>query len=283
MKRNKSNWIYYILMGVLLLSLSASAGAPAGALSQSGNAAEETTVLDPSSSDMNRNSNTGMGAIQAIEYGNCTHLYAVQPGDTLAEIASISATTVGFVTTQNGLDDNDDIYPGLVLCLETGDNGLIIPPTGRERSGVEVSNVSANRTVTVRGVNFPAGERMNVYIFQLGVGNPTVIQLDPFTIPSSGTFERSFRIPPALRSFRNLIVRFRNPDENVSASAAFINANVDRITPEECAAYYTVRSGDVLGLIAQDVGVSVERLMEINNLLNANIVFPGQMLCVEVK
>jgi LysM repeat protein len=72
-------------------------------------------------------------------------------------------------------------------------------------------------------------------------------------------------------------------DETISATATFINANVDRVTPDECSEYYTVRSGDSLGLIAQEVNVSVERLIELNNLVNSNVVFPGQMLCLGLE
>jgi hypothetical protein len=145
-----------------------------------------------------------------------------------------------------------------------------------------VADVSADQAVTVRGMNFPAGERLNVFLFQRGAGNPKIVQLRSIITPAGGEFERSFQIPADLRSFRNLIIRFRNPDENISASATFINADVERITPEECIEHYTVRSGDILSLIAQDVDVPVERLVEINNLIDANLVLPGQMLCIEV-
>ena len=86
-----------------------------------------------------------------------------------------------------------------------------------------------------------------------------------------------------MKQFRNLIIRFRNPDENISATATFINADVDRVTPAECAEYYIVRSGDVLSLIAQEVNVTVERLVSLNNLINASVVFPGQLLCIDLK
>lgn len=238
------------------------------------------SVLGLGVQSANANANS---RVKAIQYGNCSHLYAVQPGDTLSEIAQVSATTEDFVLSRNELESEDDIYPGLVLCLETADsgNGGIIPPTGETRSGIEVTRVTNSRSVTVRGMNFPAGESMNVYMFRFGVGNPNVVQLGDLTIPSNGSFERSFQIPAGLQFYRHLIIRFRNPDENVSASATFINADVDRVTPDECAQYYTVRSGDILGVIAQEQNVSVDRLVEINNLIDPSVVFPGQMLCVE--
>lgn len=218
--------------------------------------------------------------LQQIDYRNCTLLYAVQPGDSLEEIAAFSSTTEEVLLSQNNLESADDIYPGMVLCLETNGNSYL--PTG-ERSGVEVTDVSPDQAVTVRGVNFPAGENLNVYLFQRGVGNPNIVQMKSIIIPASGEFERSYPIPADLRSFRNLIIRFRNPDENLSASATFVNADVERITPEECAEYYTVRSGDFLSVIAQDFNVRVERLVEINNLIDANLVLPGQMLCIELE
>ena len=42
-------------------------------------------------------------------------------------------------------------------------------------------------------------------------------------------------------------------------------------------------SGDFLSTNAQDYDVSVERLVEVNNLIDANLVLPGQMLCLEVE
>ena len=218
----------------------------------------------------------------AINYGNCSLLYAVQPGDTLNKIAQAGNTTTALVLSRNNLSNADDLFPGLILCLETAGNGGTVPP-GRERSGVEVTNVSTDETVTVAGRNFTPGADVNVYMFQFGVSNPNVARLGTITIPAQGTFNRSFQIPAALRSFRNLIIRFRNPDENISATTTFMNANVSRVSPNDCAEYYTVRSGDVLGVIAQEQNVTVERLVAINNLLNANVVFPGQLLCVSLK
>lgn len=219
----------------------------------------------------------------AINYNNCAQLYAVQPGDTLQDVARRSATTEDFVLSRNDLESGDDLYPGLVLCLEDGTGNGGIPVTGGERSGVEVTAVSTDETVTVRGINFPAGESVNVYIFQQGAGDPSIAYLGAMTIPSGGTFEREFEIPDELRSFRDLIIRFRNPNENISASATFINADVDRVTPDECAEYYTVRSGDILSSIAQEVNVSVGRLVSLNNLISTNVVFPGQMLCIDLN
>lgn len=277
----------YMFIGILIISLAACAPVINNETGGLNNSLRSRTAImpdaepQPAEGDMLETLDFQYN-VQAIEYGNCTFLYGVQPGDSLEEIAQITDTTVNFVLTQNDLDNEDDLFPGLVLCLETGENGFIIPPTG-VRSGVEVTEVSSNQSVTVRGMNFPEGESVNVFMFQRGVSNPNIVRIGSITIPTDGTFERTFQIPAVLQTYRNLIIRFRNPDENVSASTTFFNANVDRVTPQECAEYYTVRSGDVLGVIALDVNVSVERLVEINNLVDANLVLPGQMLCIALQ
>jgi LysM repeat protein len=223
---------------------------------------------------------------EQVDYSDCSVLYAVQPGDTLDEIAEISATTEDNVLSMNFIDSASDIFPGLVLCLESANGGNgggeIVPPSD-SLSGVEVTDVTIDQMVTIRGMEFPESEEMNIYILPFEVDDGQVVNIGSIRIPADGTFERSFRIPEDLRNYRNLIIRFRNADEDVSASTTFINANVDRITPQECAEYYTVQSGDILSGIAQDENVSVTQLVEINNLIDSSTVFPGQMLCTELN
>ncbi len=43
---------------------------------------------------------------------------------------------------------------------------------------------------------------------------------------------------------------------------------------------YTVEKGDTLGRIARDLGVSLSELVEANNISNANLIHPGQVLVI---
>lgn len=45
--------------------------------------------------------------------------------------------------------------------------------------------------------------------------------------------------------------------------------------------YYTVKSGDTLSEIAEKYNTSVRRLVELNNIKNANLIYPGQKLRVK--
>jgi LysM repeat protein len=49
-------------------------------------------------------------------------------------------------------------------------------------------------------------------------------------------------------------------------------------TPRRTPASYTVKTGDTLGAIAEQTGVSVERLQELNPLLDPQALVSGQMI-----
>lgn len=56
-------------------------------------------------------------------------------------------------------------------------------------------------------------------------------------------------------------------------------------SPEEIqnVIYYTVRSGDTLSRIAKEYGVSVEQIVESNNIQNPNLIYTGQLLKIETQ
>lgn len=57
------------------------------------------------------------------------------------------------------------------------------------------------------------------------------------------------------------------------------NSNVNgRETNSAGKTYYTIRRGDTLSLIARRYGISVQNLVEWNNIQNPNLIFPGQTL-----
>ena len=46
---------------------------------------------------------------------------------------------------------------------------------------------------------------------------------------------------------------------------------------------YTVERGDTLGRIAKEQGVSLSDLIDANEIANANLIFPGQILVIPGK
>ena len=50
-----------------------------------------------------------------------------------------------------------------------------------------------------------------------------------------------------------------------------------------CSQYYTIVRGDTLSSIARRFGVTVERLREVNNISNPNLIHPNTKLCIPIK
>ncbi|MHB8158524.1 MAG: LysM peptidoglycan-binding domain-containing protein, partial [Desulfocucumaceae bacterium] len=46
---------------------------------------------------------------------------------------------------------------------------------------------------------------------------------------------------------------------------------------------YTVRPGDTLTSIARETGTTVQSLMELNQIADPNMIFPGQTLLISVE
>lgn len=56
---------------------------------------------------------------------------------------------------------------------------------------------------------------------------------------------------------------------------------VNKQLSNNTAQYYTVKSGDTLSGIAEKYNTTVRRLVELNNIQNANLIYPGQKLRVK--
>lgn len=67
---------------------------------------------------------------------------------------------------------------------------------------------------------------------------------------------------------------------NYDAIQALVNKAVGS-KPKATAQYYTVKSGDTLSGIAQKYNTTVRRLVELNNIKNANLIYAGQRLRVK--
>ena len=67
---------------------------------------------------------------------------------------------------------------------------------------------------------------------------------------------------------------------SVAAAPASAQSTSAKLT---CTEYHTVQRGEYLTKIARMFGVSWRWLADINDLENPSIIYPGQVLCVELK
>jgi len=63
---------------------------------------------------------------------------------------------------------------------------------------------------------------------------------------------------------------------NVALDINPVNVKITPVTKQE----YTVKSGDVLWKIAKRFNTTVEKLVELNKIKNANIIIEGQKLLI---
>ena len=61
-------------------------------------------------------------------------------------------------------------------------------------------------------------------------------------------------------------------------AAATVTATAPNVPPAGGTRFYTVRSGDMLGLIAMAHGTTIQELAALNNLADPNRIYPGQVL-----
>ncbi len=228
-----------------------------------------------------------LNRLQGIQnpYDNCGLLYAIQSQDTLDSIATVFGTTTAQLTNLNTFLDQNQLVPGMVICIAPVPN-IVIPPTGQVgQPGINVVSVNPGQTVTFHGVNFPAGDLVNVQMLDYSALNPSVYVAGTFVVPQSDNFQVQFNIPSQLANTQLIRTRFLVQATGETASTVFRNISPagGGIPSNLCTQFYTVQSGDRLVNIANQFNTTVTYLSEINNIANPNLIYPGERLCVDTN
>lgn len=215
---------------------------------------------------------------------NCTLLYAVQPGETLRAIAQRFGVTLNDIYLMNPvLRSSERIIPGLVLCLSEDSDAVLPEEIGSQppaQPGISVIRVDSGRAVTIQGINFPGNTRFTARMSPYGLANAPSYNVAEFTTPSDGSFVQQFAIPAQIKAATRILIRIENTTLRLAAASVFRNIATSGIPAENCEEFYTVRGGDTLTKIAQRFGIPVQRLIELNDLLDINVIYPGQRLCI---
>lgn len=169
--------------------------------------------------------------------------YIVQPGDTALSIADRFGVAAADLMFHNGLRDPNALAVGQTL---------IVPAAHAEGSGP---------TAGVTPTALP------------GVGNVKTIQHR--VMPG----ETLYRIALLYNSTVEEILAW-NP--NVSSPERLVSGSylVVPVGSAGRARAHTVRPGETLAAIAAQYGVTVNALLKVNNLSNANLIYAGQLLII---
>jgi len=207
--------------------------------------------------------------------GNTT-TYTVQRGDNLTRIAGRFNTTVAVLIQLNGLTNPNLLYVGQVLIVPAPDGqpaptatptqGQPSQPTATQAAPTatpapeQVTHV-VQRGETLSGIAVRYGTTVQQLVLHNKRSNPSLIYPGQVLIIRRGPAPPATPAPPTATSAPG------------TATSAPPTAVPGRVT-------HTVQRGETLSGIAVRYGVTVQRLVLLNNLSNPNLIYPGQVLII---
>lgn len=174
-------------------------------------------------------------------FSSSTIEYTVQRGNTLSQIASIYGTTIQEIASINGITNVNLIFPGQILKIPTNStvNGNETRATGKIIYTVQRGN-------TLSQIAQRYGVTVNQIVTLNNISNPNLI--------------------------------FPGEKLRITAISSPTSSQSQTVTAPSTQRTYIVQRGDTLSGIALRFGTTVENLVRLNNIQNANLIFVGQTL-----
>lgn len=168
--------------------------------------------------------------------------YTVQSGDTLSSIATRYGVTVENLASINGLSNPNLIYPGEVLKIYPENNRNMVNRDKMEFSSTYIVRLGDTLSFIARRFDTTVNDLVELN----DIANPNLIYPgEILKIPTVG-----------------------NEDSKSSSARQYTKT-------------YIVQRGDTLTSISRKFDISVDRLAEINNIQDINLIYPGQVLKIE--
>jgi LysM repeat protein len=192
--------------------------------------------------------------------------YTVAPGDSLSQVAKDFGVTLDALMAANQIRNVDRVIVGQVLTVPV-DAAAASGPTVASSSSEDVA-----ATTTAEATPSPSGAEQ-----------PTIASLNPrYRVQTGDTLNGvalRFGVDArALRAINNL-VDTANADL-VAGQELILPATGEELSVIQPAQRYTVASGDSLGFIAKEQGVTLLELMNANGIRNPDLLEVGQELII---
>jgi LysM repeat protein len=188
-----------------------------------------------------------LSTVAAVSAQNRTHV--VRPGETLFTIARQYGLTVQQIAAANGITNPDRIYAGQVLVIPGGE--------GSEGTSGGTTSYTVVPGDTLSGIARRFGTTVATLAQLNGLTNVDVLYIGQvLVIPSQG-------------------------GQPVPTSVVAPTTAPQPTTPPVQNVTYTVQRGDTLSQIALRFGTTYQAIMQLNNLANPNLIFPGQVLIIK--
>ena len=208
--------------------------------------------------------------------------YTVQSGDTLSQIAARYGTMVNELISLNGISNPNLIYPGEVLRIpgrvsESSSSSLTIY---KVQSGDTLSEIAArygttvNELMSLNGISNPnliyPGEVLRIRGNVSGSVATYTVQSGDTLSEIAARYGTTVNRLVSLNGISNLDLIY--PGEVLRIRGRMIGSSSSSLT------IYKVQSGDTLSEIAARYGTTVNELVNLNEISNPNLIYPGEVL-----
>lgn len=195
--------------------------------------------------------------------------YTVQSGDSVWKISNDHGITMAQLIEWNNIKNNF-VYPGQQLIVSNGGSSNTGANTGNT-SGSNSSNSSSSNTASGTKYTVKAGDSVWSVSNKYGITMAQLIQWN--------NIQNNFIYPGQQLTVSNS-GSTNSASSNTDSSANTNNSSSANTGSSSSQGTYTVKAGESVWSVANKNGITMNQLIEWNNIKN-NFIYPGQQLIVK--
>lgn len=195
--------------------------------------------------------------------------YTVQSGDSVWKISNDHGITMAQLIEWNNIKNNF-VYPGQQLIVSNGGSSNTGANTGNT-SGSNSSNSSSSNTASGTKYTVKAGDSVWSVSNKYGITMAQLIQWN--------NIQNNFIYPGQQLTVSNS-GSTNSTSSNTGSSANTNNSSSANTGSSSSQGTYTVKAGESVWSVANKNGITMNQLIEWNNIKN-NFIYPGQQLIVK--
>ena len=198
--------------------------------------------------------------------------YTVQSGDSVWKISNDHGITMAQLIEWNNIKNNF-VYPGQQLIVSNGGSSNTGANTGSSTgntSGSNSSNSSSSNTASGTKYTVKAGDSVWSVSNKYGITMAQLIQWN--------NIQNNFIYPGQQLTVSNS--GSTNSASSTTGSSANTNSSSANTGSSSSQGTYTVKAGESVWSVANKNGITMNQLIEWNNIKN-NFIYPGQQLIVK--
>lgn len=195
--------------------------------------------------------------------------YTVQSGDSVWKISNDHGITMAQLIEWNNIKNNF-VYPGQQLIVSNGGSSNTGANTGNT-SGSNSSNSSSSNTASGTKYTVKAGDSVWSVSNTYGITMAQLIQWN--------NIQNNFIYPGQQLTVSNS-GSTNSASSNTGSSANTNNSSSANTGSSSSQGTYTVKAGESVWSVANKNGITMNQLIEWNNIKN-NFIYPGQQLIVK--